>query len=111
MKTRIISESDFSKTIFPEALKSVHHFKANSAVSAIKPSTLLREDLNMDSLDITESIIILEKKYDIKMPFESYKNHTVNDIYQCFNNAALRKQRAINMYHCAHARAELSNSK
>lgn len=106
MKTYNISATDFYNKTFPRALNNIPLFQAPSN-TVIKPNTLLREDLNMDSLDIMETVIVLENKYNINLSkADSTRIDTVEDIYNLFVPATTRKKRTEMLYHRAQNRYE-----
>lgn len=49
--------------------------------SELKPETSLKDDLNVDSLDLFQIIMALEEEYDIEIPTEDTENiNTLSDI-------------------------------
>lgn len=53
----------------------------------ILPEAILKDDLNADSLDLTEIVIFLEEKFDITITPEMENNiETVQDIYDLLIN-------------------------
>ena len=94
MKTRNISENEFVSKVFPRALTNVSEFDLKFAPTVIKPNTMLREDLNLDSCDTMQLIMALETKYNISIK-NVYINKlvNVNDIYRCFKREISHKSR------------------
>lgn len=108
MKQNNISEKTFN-VIFLRALSKVPFVDVNKD-TVIKPETNLREDLNMDSLDIMEAVIVLENKFNINLyKAESTKINTVNDFYNMFTTEIAEiahKKRIQNLYHHGKSRPE-----
>ena len=62
----------------------------------IKPESRLKQDLNLDDVDITQIIMTLEQKYKIKIDDEHrYEIITVNDLNNLFNVALLKDMEQI----------------
>ena len=56
----------------------------------IKPESDLKKDLNLDDVDITQIIMILESKYGVNISDDYRINiHTVKDLNKVFNIALL----------------------
>jgi acyl carrier protein len=50
-------------------------------VKPLSPSSLLREDLNLDSLDTTEVLMSVEKEFNISIPDDEFEEiKTVADV-------------------------------
>lgn len=55
--------------------------QAGVAVDSIKGETNLQGDLELDSLDIMDLLLVLEEEFDLQIPDEELSNiQTVNDI-------------------------------
>jgi len=49
----------------------------------LKPEALIREDLELDSLDAVDLIVAIEKKYGFRMNEEEARSlRTLNDVYE-----------------------------
>ncbi len=103
INTKIVAQKNFNK-IFKRALYKIPYFEMPANV-VIKKNTLLREDLNMDSLDIMETVIELEKKYKMNL-YRAQPNaiETVEHVYELFASGIERKERAKMLYHRAQSR-------
>ena len=85
MKRNNLSKPEFC-IAFRRALYNLtdYDMKSNMVVS---PKTYLREDLNLDSLDIVGITCELEHKYNVVILDENYsKLQTVNDFYKWFSH-------------------------
>lgn len=49
-----------------EKICQMMHEKLNLDISEIKPTSLLREDLNLDSLDLVELVMAMEEEFDFQ---------------------------------------------
>jgi len=94
MKTRNISEIEFVTKVFPRTLNKVSGFDMRFAPNVIKPNTLLRKDLNLDSCDTMQIIVALEEKYNISLS-NVFPNNMVNvgDVYKSLKTEVSHKQR------------------
>ncbi len=62
----------------------------------IKPESMLKQDLNLNDVDITQIIMVLEQKYKIKIDDKDrHKVITVNDLNNLFNVALLQDMEQI----------------
>jgi len=53
----------------------------------IKPETLLKDGMGLDSLDIVELMMKFEEKFDISIPDEDYAEvKTVKDVFDVVEN-------------------------
>jgi len=53
----------------------------------IKPETLLKDSMGLDSLDVVEIIMKFEEEFDISIPDEDYAEvKTVNDVFDVVEN-------------------------
>ena len=55
--------------------------------NGIKPETLLKEELCIDSLDVVETMMKFEEEFDISIPDEDYAEvKTVKDVFDVVEN-------------------------
>lgn len=95
--TNIISEQKFS-VILKRALHTLDDYDVKSDTN-ITSKTKLREDLNLDSLDIINVIIRLEQKYNIDGLDDNYYTMlTVADLNKSFTESMIKKQSKILPY-------------
>lgn len=95
--TNIISEQKFS-VILKRALHTLDDYDVKSDTN-ITSKTKLREDLNLDSLDIINVIMRLEQKYNIDGLDDNYfKMLTVADLNKSFTESMIKKQSKILPY-------------
>lgn len=101
--TKDIAKKNFNK-IFKRALYKVPYFEMPANV-VITQNTLLREDLNMDSLEIMEVVIALEAEHKMDL-YCAQPNaiETVGDVYELFASGIERQERAKMLYHRAQDR-------
>jgi acyl carrier protein len=56
---------------------------SNISVDEIKETSVLTDDLGIDSLDLVEMVMNLEEEFDCTIPDESYEHvMTVSDIFK-----------------------------
>ena len=95
--TNIISEQKFS-VILKRALHTLDDYDVKSDTN-ITSKTKLREDLNLDSLDIINVIMRLEQKYNIdRLDDNYYKMLTVDDLNKSFTESMIKKQSKVLPY-------------
>lgn len=66
-----------------EEIKNIISYQTSCDLEDLKPETRLIEDLCMDTLDIVDLVMSIEKKFDIVVADESIdKILTLNDLYE-----------------------------
>ena len=94
MRNYTTSEKIFCEKVLKRALRKLPDYSADKMT--ITTDSKIREDLNLDSLDIVQTLIALENKYNININFNSVSNfQTVNDLYKSVITALTNKNREI----------------
>jgi len=62
----MISRDDITNTV-----RDVFHKALKVEPDRLKPDTMLRDDLNLDSLDMIEVVTELEDSFDVQIPEEA----------------------------------------
>ena len=94
MKNYTTSEKIFCEKVLKRALRKLPNYNEDKMI--IKPDTKIRENLNLDSLDIVQTLLTLEHKYNITINFNNVSDfQTVNDVYKSVITALTNKNREI----------------
>ena len=94
MKNYTTSEKIFCEKVLKRALRKLPDYNADKMT--ITTDSKIREDLNLDSLDIVQTLIILENKYNINIDFDKVSDfQTVNDLYKSLITSLTAKNREI----------------
>ena len=104
MKTYTTSEKIFYEKVLIRTLCKLPDY--NPYKQTITPGSMLRKDLNLDSLDIVDTLCRLGDRYGITLDYGNFdKFQTVSDIYKSVITALTNKNReVVNFKNSTHTR-------
>ena len=88
------SEKIFCDKVFKRALRKLPDYNVDKMTITI--DSKIHEDLNLNSLDIVQTVMELEHKYDISIDFNRASDfQTVNDVYKSVIDALTIKNKEV----------------
>lgn len=68
-------------------VNNILHEKFELPLEKLTPTAHLKDDLNLDSLDFVDMVVLIEDKYSMGIKdFDFMKVHTLGDIYNLVQN-------------------------